>query len=1473
MKQLLISIISLLCCAQLYCQVDVGVTLLVDPTTSICGNSTQPITVTIFNYSASTINFTVNNVTVNVSITGASIQTFNSPVINTGSLASGASMNVLVTPTCNLSAVGVHTFNAATVNFSDVNAANNAMPFVDVTVTDVPTPANAGSDQVFCIPNGNLSGNVPTVGAGTWTLIGGAGVVSSPGSANSTITGLGVGPNTFRWTISNPPCPDSFDDVIITGEALPTITLTSAFGTDGQTVCENIGITPITYSIGGSATGATISGLPLGVSGSYFAGTFTINGTPTTPGIYNYTITTTGSTCSSITQNGTITVAPNATILLTSGLGSDNQTLCENTLLTPITYSIGGGGTGASVVGLPSGVSGSYLAGTFTISGTPTTTGVFNYTVTTTGTCVQIIANGTITVMPDATLSLSSAPGTDTQTICENTLITNIKYAIGGGGSGGTVSGLPAGLSVSFTAGTLTISGSPSVSGVFNYTVTTTGTCTQTSMAGTLTVNPNAVISLSSAVGTDNQSICQNTVITPITYTISGGGTGASVSGLPIGVNGSFAFGTFTISGTPTIAGVYSYTVTTSGTCAQVIANGTITVNGDATISLSSAIGTDAQTVCENTGITPITYSINGGGTGATVSGLPIGISGSFSAGTFTISGSTAALGVFNYTVTTTGMCVQSNINGSVTVNPNATINLMSAPGTDLQVTCINTAITTISYSIGGGGTGAVFAGLPSGVSGSYFAGNVTISGTPTIAGVYNYTVTTTGTCAQVSANGTITVDQDAQIVLSSALGTDAQNICENTAITTITYTISGGGTGGTVVGLPAGVTGSFAAGTFTISGTPTIAGVYNYTVTTTGVCNQTSTNGTITVVSGASATLTSGIGTDGQSVCENTAIIDITYAIGGSATGAFVSGLPAGVGGSFAAGVFTISGSPIVLGLFNYTITTTGGTCPAITVNGFINSTNQTLALVSQPFTNDQIICENTSISNIKYLTGGSATGANVIGLPTGLTTSYVGGVLTISGTPTETGTFFFTVSTTGPCTPTTAIGSIQINPIITGNTSGVNTTICENTSTTLTGGSVAGGNGNYTYFWESSPISGGVFTPALGINTAANYFLDEATNVLPVIYFKRTVVSGGCTDTALETMIVLDSMPRAIGTGSSTICAEEVATVSGITGGCGTVNWSTSGFGILTGGTTFNPTYISDLADEGTSVVLTLTVFSNNTCAPEQATTQFTIEVNPLPVAIAGGTSTICPNGDAVTVLGAIAANGNPSWSDDGMGTLIDSLSLFPTYTSSMLDAGDTVMLQLIVSSTASCIVPQFDTAYYSVIVSPIGNTFVDAGNDVTISAGNSVDLNAVGPAIINWNWSPSIGLSDATVPDPTASPTATTTYTLTGTDVNGCVAIDSLTISVDLDMNVIIANILTPNADTKNDTWIIENIEFYPNTEVMIVNREGQLVYESSNYDNSWGGTHNGKLLPDATYYYIIKFENSDKTYKGPVTILHN
>jgi hypothetical protein len=212
-----------------------------------------------------------------------------------------------------------------------------------------------------------------------------------------------------------------------------------------------------------------------------------------------------------------------------------------------------------------------------------------------------------------------------------------------------------------------------------------------------------------------------------------------------------------TISGTPTAAGTFNYTVTLTGGCGTITATGTITVTAINTITLTSAAGTNNQTRCIDTAITNITYATTGA-TGATFSGLPAGVTGNWAADVVTISGTPTAAGTFNYTVTLTGGCGTVTATGTITVTANNTITLTSAAGTNNQTRCINTAITNITYSTISA-TGATFTGLPAGVTGNWAANEVTISGASTVLGTFNYTVTLTGGCgALTTATGTITV-------------------------------------------------------------------------------------------------------------------------------------------------------------------------------------------------------------------------------------------------------------------------------------------------------------------------------------------------------------------------------------------------------------------------------------------------------------------------------------------------------------------------------------------------------------------------------------------------------------------------------------------------------------------------------------------------------------------------------------------
>ena len=83
--------------------------------------------------------------------------------------------------------------------------------------------------------------------------------------------------------------------------------------------------------------------------------------------------------------------------------------------------------------------------------------------------------------------------------------------------------------------------------------------------------------------------------------------------------------------------------------------------------------------------------------------------------------------------------------------------------------------------------------------------------------------------------------------------------------------------------------------------------------------------------------------------------------------------------------------------------------------------------------------------------------------------------------------------------------------------------------------------------------------------------------------------------------------------------------------------------------------------------------------------------------------------------------------------------------------------------------------------------------------------------------------------------------------------------------------IPNTFTPNGDGINDTWIINNMEFFPNATVNIFNRWGQHLFSAIGYPIPWDGTHNGKALPSGTYYYVIDLKNGEKVIAGPLEII--
>ncbi len=170
----------------------------------------------------------------------------NTPTIGTGTwtVVSGpASITSPNSPTSGVTglAAGANVFRWTISNSPCASSSDD----VTITQSGSITTANAGSDQSICGTTGTLAGNIVGGGeTGTWSLMSGLGAITSINSPTSGVTGLGIGANTFRWTIDNGTCTPSSDDVVITGVASPT---TVNAGAD-QTICNSsvtlIGNTP-----------------------------------------------------------------------------------------------------------------------------------------------------------------------------------------------------------------------------------------------------------------------------------------------------------------------------------------------------------------------------------------------------------------------------------------------------------------------------------------------------------------------------------------------------------------------------------------------------------------------------------------------------------------------------------------------------------------------------------------------------------------------------------------------------------------------------------------------------------------------------------------------------------------------------------------------------------------------------------------------------------------------------------------------------------------------------------------------------------------------------------------------------------------------------------------------------------------------------------------------------------------------------
>ncbi|MEJ7681481.1 MAG: Ig-like domain-containing protein [Segetibacter sp.] len=543
----------------------------------------------------------------------------------------------------------------------------------------------------------------------------------------------------------------------------------------------------------------------------------------------------------------------------------------------------------------------------------------------------------------------------------------------------------------------------------------------------------------------------------------------------------------------------------------------TETVNAIQPVSVS--IAASATTICSGTSVTFTATPTNGGTTPSyqwKVNGTNAGTnSATFTTTSLVNNDVVTVILTSNVTPCASGNPATSNAITEI-VSPNATIALSSAKGTDAQTICLNRSITNIKYTIGGG-TNAIVTGLPGGVTGFYSAGTFTISGTPNASGVYTYTVTATGGCANPTATGSIRVNAPfTPNITASPTGA----VCAGTSVTlsatgydSVDYIPGGNFSTGNPLGWSGASANNSNGGTNSNWGEANGGKTYGQTVYDN---SNTPSKGKFMIVDGLTdnTTKTASLSTPTFSTVGMTSATISwyqAYNFNGSANGL---------------AELSLDGGSTYTTLDTYTASTqsTNGGNPN---GGFVKVTFDLNNYLER--TNLKIRWTYNGTANSNWAIDDVVIGGPKLPITYGWGSAGSGQSITVS--PTQTTTYTVTANTTNGCAPTTKDITITVNPLPTATISGT-TAVCQNATRpaiTFTG---TGGTAPYTFTYK--------------IGTGANQTVvsGSGTNPVSVTVFAPTTTVGTFTYNLVSVQGQFCSNPQ---TGSATITVNPLPTITG--------------------------------------------------------------------------------------------------------------------------------------------------------------------------------------------------------------------------------------------------------------------------------------------------------------------------------------
>jgi gliding motility-associated-like protein len=175
--------------------------------------------------------------------------------------------------------------------------------------------------------------------------------------------------------------------------------------------------------------------------------------------------------------------------------------------------------------------------------------------------------------------------------------------------------------------------------------------------------------------------------------------------------------------------------------------------------------------------------------------------------------------------------------------------------------------------------------------------------------------------------------------------------------------------------------------------------------------------------------------------------------------------------------------------------------------------------------------------------------------------------------------------------------------------------------------------------------------------------------------------------------------------------------------------------------------------------------------------------------------------------------------------------------------------------VSDINACEVSKKDT----VVITVLPKAKIFAGNDTSVVINQLLQLNAIditNSGFINYSWSPSFGLNNSSIKNPTAKLSSDSRYVVTAKTAEGCEANDEISIKVFAQADFYVPNAFTPNGDGLNDILKLIPVGIKELKYFNIYNRWGQLVFSTMDSSKGWDGTVAGQQQGTFAFVWIAE-----------------